>query len=211
MLMHYGITRNTQMDGVIQGKFSALVPSKDGKLPSEAAQDEVTLIMLGARSNHPLGIFAPGYADLEDYMNRMLTQLAENANEYGYLGYSNWLENNARTNNNQVMIACYFRTIEDLHAYAHSPLHREAWNWWNSLTKSRPYLAINHEVYQSPKKHWENIYINCHPSGINAMVRTEEGWTRPIVDARRGGMRSQTGRMSRSAGDDNEKYGPEPY
>lgn len=51
MLMYFGVTRNTQMDGVIQGKFSALIPSKDGKLPSEAAQDEVTIILLGARSN----------------------------------------------------------------------------------------------------------------------------------------------------------------
>ena len=48
-------------------------------------------------------------------------------------------------------------------------------------------------------------------ANIGAMARTEEGWTRPIVDARKGSLRSQTGRMSRSAGDDNEKYGPEPY
>lgn len=48
-------------------------------------------------------------------------------------------------------------------------------------------------------------------ANINAMVRTEEGWTRPIVDARRGGLRTQRGRMNTSDGRDNEKYGSEPY
>ena len=68
------------------------------------------------------------------------------------------------------MVACYFRTIEDLHAFAHGPLHRETWDWWNRVTKSYPHLSIMHEVYQSPKKHWENIYINSHPSGISMLT-----------------------------------------
>ena len=51
MLMCYGYIPNTQMEGVIQGKFSALIPTKDGALPAQASQDEVTVILLGARSN----------------------------------------------------------------------------------------------------------------------------------------------------------------
>lgn len=70
---------------------------------------------------------------------------------------------------NQVMFATYFRTLEDVHAYAYSPLHREAWEWWNKITKSHPHLSIMHEVYQAPKKHWENIYINNHLTGIGQL------------------------------------------
>ena len=38
----------------------------------------------------------------------------------------------------------------------------------------------------------------------------EEGM-RPIVDASRGGLRTQTGRLAKSDGADNEKYGVDPY
>lgn len=64
------------------------------------------------------------------------------------------------------MLATYFRTLEDVHAYAHSPLHREAWEWWNRITKSHPHLSIMHEVYQAPKNQWENVFINNHLTGI---------------------------------------------
>lgn len=53
-----------------------------------------------------------------------------------------------------------------MHRYAHSPLHREAWNWWNSITRTHPHLSISHEVYHAPKGCWENIYVNYHLTGI---------------------------------------------
>lgn len=90
-----------------------------------------------------------------------------------------------------------------------------------------------HEVYQAPKGGWENIYINSHLSGIGrfdpsglvdaigtddsiiADIRAPVNWPeegiRPLADAKRGSLRTQTGRMSRGDGADNEKYGPEPY
>lgn len=82
------------------------------------------------------------------------------------LGTTSWLGTGERSTANQVMYATYFRTLEDVHAYAHSPLHREAWEWWNQITKSHPHLSIMHEVYQAPKNHWENIFINNHLTGI---------------------------------------------
>jgi hypothetical protein len=82
------------------------------------------------------------------------------------LGATSWLGIGERSTANQLMFATYFRTLEDVHAYAHSQLHREAWNWWNDITKSHPHLSIMHEVYQAPKDHWENVYINNHLTGI---------------------------------------------
>ena len=38
-----------------------------------------------------------------------------------------------------------------------------------------------------------------------------EVWVSPIIDASRGHLRTGNGRMGKSAGDENEKYGEEPY
>lgn len=51
VLMAFGYIRNTNMDDVVWGKFSAQVPGRDGMLPEKGAAEDVTVIMLGARSN----------------------------------------------------------------------------------------------------------------------------------------------------------------
>lgn len=51
MLMACGLTRNTNMDDVVMGKFSAQIPGKDGVMPKRGAEEDVTVILLGARSN----------------------------------------------------------------------------------------------------------------------------------------------------------------
>jgi hypothetical protein len=137
-----------------------------------------------------MGIFGPGFQVLGNYMNQMQAQLADNAIQYNCepinsylfvllarfnaflntdLGATSWLGIGERSTANQLMFATYFRTLEDVHAYAHSPLHREAWGWWNNITKSHPHLSIMHEVYQAPKNHSENIYINNHLTGIGGL------------------------------------------
>lgn len=94
-----------------------------------------------------------------------------------------------------------------------------------------------HEVYHAPKGHWENIYVNNHLTGLGMHLKpprcpsrciadtdtlsplanttarmTLDGQSiRPLFDARRGGMRTQQGRLGRSDGADNEKYGKQPY
>jgi hypothetical protein len=82
------------------------------------------------------------------------------------LGYSGWTALTEQRTSNQVMVVCYFRTLEDLHNFAHGPLHRKGWDWWNRMTKDHPHLSIMHEVYHAPKGHWENIFINNHLTGI---------------------------------------------
>lgn len=67
---------------------------------------------------------------------------------------------------NGLMTCCYFRTVEDIHRFAHAPFHREAWDWWNKITATHPHLSIMHEVYDAPAKGWENIFVNYHRTGI---------------------------------------------
>ncbi|KAJ5986653.1 hypothetical protein N7451_011018 [Penicillium sp. IBT 35674x] len=210
-----GLIKNTGMDGVIAGKFSALLPNRNGVFSGKAADQDVTLIILAARSNHPMGIFGPGYAMINDYMERMQNELANNAVKFNYLGATTWMATGERSSANQVMVATYFRTLEDVHAYAHSPLHREAWEWWNKITKSHPHLSIMHEVYQAPKNHWENIFINNHLTGIAATQsiftpggesnNVENMWINPIFDASKGKLKTHKGRIEETEGDDHEK------
>lgn len=42
-------------------------------------------------------------------------------------------------------------------------------------------------------------------------VKSPEEGVRSIVDARKGGLRTQTGRLAKGDGADNEKYGVDPY
>ena len=51
ILMHYGVLKNSMMDGVLAGKFSALVPGRNGEPPSQASGQSVAVLILAARSN----------------------------------------------------------------------------------------------------------------------------------------------------------------
>jgi hypothetical protein len=46
-----GFIKNPRMNGVIAGKFTALLPDRNGVLSGKAADQDVTLILLAARSN----------------------------------------------------------------------------------------------------------------------------------------------------------------
>lgn len=108
--------------------------------------------------------------------------------------------------------------MEGLHNFAHSPYHREAWDWWNrTLVKEHKHFSIYHETYHVPKDHYESIYINSHISGLHSTVfkvPDEEGnevYTHPIVDASKGVLKTSAGRMARSKGDEHDKYEADPY
>ena len=60
----------------------------------------------------------------------------------------------------------YWKTVEHLHAFAHSPAHREGWDWWLKGRKEYPHLGIYHETFAAPAGHWENIYENMVPIGM---------------------------------------------
>jgi hypothetical protein len=131
------------------------------------------------------------------------------------------------------MVLVYFRSREELEAFAHGPSHRQAWDWWHSITATHPHLSIMHEVYHAPAGHWENIWINNHLSGIGELssclgCREEDMLTivaatvarmdgpdgqrlRPLFEAGRGPLRTHLGRLGGGDGGENEKYGEEKY
>ncbi|KAK3312831.1 hypothetical protein B0H66DRAFT_381233 [Apodospora peruviana] len=255
MLMYFGVTRNIAMDGVHIGRFSALIPGKDGTPPTGMADRDIGVIMLATRSNQsvihvgifwhgradscyvsPLGVFGPGYNQIGEFMSEMQADLHKHADELGceyqlpsrfrfclmvdegkssdfgiitVLGSTAWVNLGERATSNQIMVICYFRSAQAIHDYAHGPVHRRAWNWWNSIVKTHPHLSIMHEMYHVPKKNWENIYVNYHVTSLanmGARMNMNGESLRPLFDASRGALRTSKGRMGSGDGTDNEKY-----
>jgi hypothetical protein len=64
------------------------------------------------------------------------------------------------------MNVLYFLNVEGVHAFANGKTHREAWNWFNKMTKTHPHLSISHEIYGVQKGNWENIFVNFEPTNI---------------------------------------------
>lgn len=145
----------------------------------------------------------------------------ENKEAYGFMGMSSWSSNTDRSSGNEFLTISYWRSVDDIHRFAHSPVHREAWDWWNKTYKQHPYLAIMHEIYCVPKKQWESIYVNYHPTQLAGTTFPKKNkqtgeveWLSPVVDANRGPLRTSAGRLSKSGktGDENEiAYGKDPY
>lgn len=217
LLQTYGFRRNPLMDHVLAGtKLSAQYPAADGSFGNKAANDQVVIFTIGARCNHPLGIFAPGYKQLGDYFDAMVTKVEKNAVEFDYLGSQHWVADGQRSTGNEIMTVMFFKNVDGLHKFAHAPLHREGWDWWNKTESQHGHIGIWHEVFVAPKGHWETIYINSQPLGLGATtfpIKTESGlvWQNPLVDAKKGLLRSSRGRLAMGDGTENVKYGFDPY
>lgn len=208
-----GWKSNPHMAGVLKQKFSAQFPDPEaGDFGSQPASQGVVVLLIGTRCNHPLGLLAPGFKQTGEYFQSMARSLDAHSEEFGFLGMSSYLNLNDRTSGNELLSVAYFRTTAGLHAFAHSEYHREGWNWWNRTVKEHSHISIFHEVFEAPRGHWENIYVNSAVSGICATqvaVPGKEGqgeWVRPVVDASRGLLKTSKERMGRSGGEEHEGY-----
>ncbi|GAB1199717.1 hypothetical protein APSETT444_009074 [Aspergillus pseudonomiae] len=205
LLMAANITRNRYMDGVIQTKFSAQAPNTDGTFGKELASESIVVFHLGARSNHPLGLLAPGFPEINRQVIAMNREMNSNPVKYGLLGSSAWIKQDDSAGND-VMSIYYLRDYDALHRFAHGSLHVEGMRWWTEIVKDHPHIAIYHETYIVPKGKWENIYINSKPTGLGDawFPVAEEGkgedsvsrFVRPIVDARHPALRSASRRLA---------------
>jgi heme-degrading monooxygenase HmoA len=164
-----------------------------------------------------MGAFAPGYKELGDYFKKMQKDMESRADEYGFLGGSDWIAHGERPTGNHLLTVMYFKSAEGIHKWAHDPMHREGWAWWNKNVEKFSHLSIYHEIFVAPKGHWETIYINSDPmlmAGVTVPLKKKDGavkWTSPIVDASRGLLKSSRGRMMLSDGSDNDVYKDDPY
>lgn len=121
------------------------------------------------------------------------------------MGMSSWHGSGERASRNEYATISYWRSVEDIHRFAVSPIHKDAWKWWNDTAKKHRHIGIMHEVFALPEHSgWEGIYVNYQPTGLGSTSRPvqnketgETMWVNPIVDASKGVYRTSHGRMSR--------------
>jgi len=195
ILITRGSLPNEELQKVVPGKTTALFPKPDGSTGSPSGRG-FALLILGVKFSHPLGVFAPGVKETGDFFQKLVKDLNERPKENGYLGGS------LQQGENGLSIIGYFESMEELHAFAHAPMHREAWNWWNKNVKDMPHLGVYHEAYDIPANHWEAVYLQTPKLGLgNSKVFMADGRVESVIaDARKGVWKSSAGRMGRAEG-----------
>ena len=203
VLIAYNVRPNPYMKNVFLGRTTAFVPDEDGNLGDK--REKVTVMLLGAKTNHPFGVFNSQFMKVGKWLGMMGDEFNADQPPKGFLGQTNWErkdENGAREFN----FISYWRTIEDLHDYAHSPLHREAWLWWEKTLKENNCIGINHEIFQADGGQWETVYANWQPNGLGASTVLRKGdifqngvvgeqWITPLVNAQKGKLAKSSARL----------------
>jgi len=195
-------TSNNLVSRMVPGRVSAQMPSQHtGRSGPVPAEQQVVVFHLGVQCNHPLGMFAPGASEVGGRFNEMKEDLLNRADEYGVLHLSAW-RGSERGSNNTLLMVFYFRDVEGLNKFAHDPLHRKAWDWFNKIKSVYPYVGVLHEAFVSAPSSYESIYVNCNPvllGRASVRCKTEEGeaWVNPLVNADVTPLRGQLTRMGR--------------
>lgn len=218
---------NPYLEDVIFDKWSSVIPDAEGSFSDQPADEKVAILLLCAKLNHPLGFFSPHAKTLGEFGGKMVEQLDEQAQEWGFLGQSEFHSVDVR-GANQLMLLSYWRSAEDILKYSQSPLHKDAWTWWdkevNKDASSIQHIGISHEIFEAPRSRWESVSMNFQPTRLGATTYLRKGdkmmggtvddqWVSSVVAAK-GRMRTSRQRLnwadnmgSRSGSDSgDEKY-----
>jgi len=217
----YGVKTNHYLDDAILGRVSPQIPDGDGKFSENPSSEKVVVFMLGAKCNHPMGLFAPNFKEIGDTLNNMTKALEKNSIDNGFYGGSMWTSQD-KNGATEFLFLSYWRSTEDVHNFAYLPVHREAWDWWNATVKQNDHLGINHEIFEVDRHHWEGVYLNFQPTLLGATTYLKKGdkliggtvddeWISPLIDARKGKLRTSAGRLGHDPQQNAEKYGFDGY
>lgn len=127
-----------------------------------APDAEIVVFLIGFRANRPWRVasWLPVFAA----MPRMLRELSQQR-ELGLLAYRTLLGERGAT------VVQYWRSVDDLHAYAHATdkQHRPAWAAFNRAVRKRPGdVGIWHETYVVHASHAESFYGQMPITGLAA-------------------------------------------
>jgi heme-degrading monooxygenase HmoA len=220
MLITYGWKKNPYLQEAILHRTSPQIPDEDGNFHDDASAEGVTVFMLGAKLNHPLGLFSHNVREIGDYLGTMVRELENNKTNLGFYGGSSWTtqDKNGAT---ELLFLSYWRSADDIHNFAYGPTHRKAWEYWNETVAENDHFGINHEIFQVAPKNWEAIYVNFQPTLLGATSYLKKGdkmiggtvddkFISPLIDATRGKLRSSAGRLGRDGNLLYEKHGMPP-
>ena len=172
--------RNAYMEDVIAGRSTAQLPSPEtGAYGSDPAAHPMVVFHFGVRFNHPLGLLSPGAREIGEHFQRCLEAVQQDAESYGLLGVTDWRSNEVgpdgtEKTNGTILQVYYFRDVVGLHRFAHSEIHRAAWDW--AARTAHPHIGFFHETFCVPSGAgaYENIYVNMPPTLLGqARIRRE--------------------------------------
>ncbi|MDE5416162.1 DUF4188 domain-containing protein [Alkalihalobacterium chitinilyticum] len=132
-------------------------PIFTGRYTTENTEDIVVFI-IGMRINKPLALHK--WVPVFSAMPGMIKELYSNKDTLGFLSMESYF--GLRTT---AMIQ-YWRSVEDLLAYARSDKHMKAWETFNKKVGNNEAVGIYHETYQLKSGKYESIYGNMPQYGL---------------------------------------------
>lgn len=149
-------------------------------------EGEFVVFLIGMRINRPWKPWRwmPAFFA----MPRMLKEL-EAQPESGFLGAKLYLGGPLRP-----MVVQYWRSFEDLEAYArsHDSGHWPAWVKFNKRVGSGGDVGIWHESYLVPAGRYDCVYNNMPPTGLGAVAELVPATGRRAAAASRAGVREES-------------------
>lgn len=139
-------------------------------------EDGVVVFLIGMRINQPFAIHKWG--PVLTAMPKMIKELYMNQEELGFLSMENYF--GLRT----TLMIQYWRSVEDLLAYAKGKKHLTAWKNFNQKVGNTKSVGIYHETYDMKNGNYESLYGNMPLYGLGkAMHHTPV--TKERITARR--------------------------
>jgi hypothetical protein len=133
-----------------------------GRYTTENTEDIVVFI-IGMRVNKRFALHK--WLPVFTAMPGMLKELYTNKDELGFLSMESYF--GLRTS---AMIQ-YWRSMEDLLAYAKNEKHLSAWENFNKKVGNNDAVGIYHETYQIKNRSYESIYGNMPYYGLGKALK----------------------------------------
>lgn len=137
--------------------------------------DDLVVFLIGMRVNKRLAVHK--WFPVFTAMPGMIKELYARKEELGFLSMESYF--GLRTT---VMIQ-YWRSTEDLLAYAKGEKHLKAWKNFNKKIGHNDAVGIYHETYELKKNHYESMYGNMPLYGL-ARAMKHIPVTKEIITAR---------------------------
>ena len=129
----------------------------NGRYTVENREDWVVFI-IGMRINRRLAVHK--WLPVFSAMPGMIKELYTHKEELGFLSMESYF--GLKTT---AMIQ-YWRSAEDLLAYAKNDKHLAAWKKFNQIANNNDAVGIYHETYQISRGQYESIYVNMPKYGL---------------------------------------------
>ncbi|WP_077298612.1 DUF4188 domain-containing protein [Virgibacillus pantothenticus] len=121
-------------------------------------EEDIVVFLIGMRVNRRLAVHK--WFPVFSAMPGMIKELYTHKDTLGFLSMENYF--GLRT----TLMVQYWRSTEDLLAYARGKQHLAAWKVFNQKASSTDAVGIYHETYVIPKGNYEAIYANMPLYGL---------------------------------------------